>query len=89
MAETAKSTPNKGVVNNQEKKLEPAGKVSQKQANYREAEQGRSCAICANFEAPDGCKVVDGTIAPEMVSDMFMPMNGEEAMRVNSPMGMM
>lgn len=42
-----------------------AAKVSQKIVAYQDTPKGaQQCDNCAQFEAPDLCKVVDGTIAP-------------------------
>jgi anaerobic selenocysteine-containing dehydrogenase len=42
-----------------------AAKMSQKAMSYRQSPNGdQRCDTCANFQAPNGCKVVEGTIAP-------------------------
>jgi len=40
-------------------------KLSQAVAKYQDQPKGQqSCAVCANFEPPNACKVVQGTISP-------------------------
>jgi len=42
-----------------------ASKVSKDQAKYQDKPKGdQRCDGCAQFLAPDGCKVVDGKISP-------------------------
>ena len=42
-----------------------AAKMSQKAMSYRQNPNGgQRCDACVNFQPPNGCKVVDGTIAP-------------------------
>lgn len=42
-----------------------AAKMSPKAMSYRPTPNGNQrCDNCANFLAPDSCKVVDGTISP-------------------------
>lgn len=41
-------------------------KVEQKAAMYQDKpKDGKMCSGCAQFQAPNACTVVDGTIAPE------------------------
>lgn len=42
-----------------------AAKMSPKAMSYRPSPNGNQrCDNCANFQPPNGCKVVDGTISP-------------------------
>jgi len=42
-----------------------AAKMSQKAMSYKPSPNGsQRCDSCANFQAPNACKVVDGAIAP-------------------------
>lgn len=45
-------------------------KVSQREANYRKG-NGMRCSLCANFQPPESCAVVSGTISDMGVSDLF------------------
>jgi hypothetical protein len=43
-----------------------ANKVSQASVEYQNQAKGeQKCSICANFIAPNSCKLVDGQISPE------------------------
>jgi hypothetical protein len=47
-------------------------KVKQEQVHYQhEPKDGQHCSICANFEAPNSCKLVDGTIDPNGWCQLF------------------
>jgi hypothetical protein len=49
--------------------------VPKAEAGYRVAQEGEStCASCANFIAPDACKLLAGTISENGVCDLFSPM---------------
>jgi hypothetical protein len=40
-------------------------KISQATAKYQNTPKGQqSCAVCVNFQPPNACKFVDGTISP-------------------------
>ena len=40
-------------------------KIAQKVVQYQDMPKGdQKCSICVNFEAPNGCKIVEGTINP-------------------------
>jgi hypothetical protein len=40
-------------------------KIAQKMVQYQDTPKGdQKCSICVNFEAPNGCKIVEGTINP-------------------------
>ena len=41
-------------------------KIAQAQVQYQATpKDGQKCSTCVNFEAPNACKIVAGTIAPE------------------------
>ena len=43
-----------------------APKMSKAQARYQDQpKEVQSCAVCSLFEAPDGCKVVEGKVSPD------------------------
>ncbi len=47
-------------------------KVKQKDVHYQqEPKDGQHCSICANFEAPHGCKLVEGEINPDGYCQLF------------------
>jgi hypothetical protein len=49
-------------------------KISQTAAKYQSTPKGQqSCAVCANFQSPNGCKFVDGTISPNGWCMLFAP----------------
>jgi hypothetical protein len=49
-------------------------KMSQSAAKYQGTPKGEQrCDGCALFQAPDGCKSVSGTIAPEGWCKLFVP----------------
>jgi hypothetical protein len=51
-----------------------AGKMSQSAAKYQPTPKGdQRCDGCALWEAPNGCKVVSGTIAPEAWCKLYVP----------------
>ena len=56
------------------------GQATKAEANYRMADdpEKESCGVCANFEAPDSCKVVAGKINENHVSDKFEPGGGHD-----------
>jgi len=40
-------------------------KIAQKVVQYQETPKGdQKCSICVNFEPPNACKIVEGTINP-------------------------
>lgn len=40
-------------------------KVSQATAKYQNTPKGQqSCAVCVNFQPPNACKLVEGTVSP-------------------------
>ncbi len=55
--------------------IEPAAaqtKMSQASASYQDSPKGQqSCATCALFTPPDGCKMVEGTISPHGWCSVF------------------
>jgi hypothetical protein len=43
-----------------------ADKMTRKQAEYQDAPNGiYSCGLCSLFEAPNGCKVVEGEVGKD------------------------
>ena len=47
-------------------------KVKQADVHYQmTAKDGQHCSICANFEAPKGCKLVEGEINPDGYCQLF------------------
>lgn len=47
-------------------------KLTQAVAKYQDQPKGQqSCAVCANFEPPSGCKFVQGTISPNGWCQLF------------------
>lgn len=45
--------------------------LGKNEANYRKGTDLESCATCKNFLPPNACKLVDGVIAPNGLSDMY------------------
>lgn len=65
-------------------------KVPKKEAHYRDAERGTSCAKCKHFVMPNKCAIVSGNIRPDGLSDMFEPMDApEQSLGATSPMEVM
>lgn len=51
-----------------------AAKMSQKAMAYKPSPNGsQRCDSCVNFQAPNACKVVDGTIAPNGWCILYRP----------------
>ena len=49
-------------------------KISQKAVAYQDHPEGdKRCDKCAQFQAPNGCKMVDGTINPQGYCRIFAP----------------
>ncbi len=47
-------------------------KVKQEQVHYQpEPKDGQQCSKCTNFEAPSGCKLVEGEINPNGYCQLF------------------
>ena len=54
-------------------------KVKQKDVKYQqEPKDGQHCSICANFEAPKSCKLVEGEINPEGYCQLFKAIKQEK-----------
>ena len=52
---------------------QPANKVSQQEANYREGNPRRSCGLCGHFDSKGkSCDVVEGEISPFGFSDLYL-----------------
>jgi hypothetical protein len=49
-------------------------KITQAAAKYQDQpKEKQSCAVCVNFEPPNGCKFVQGTISPNGWCMLFAP----------------
>lgn len=49
-------------------------KISKAQVKYQEEPKGKQhCAVCANFIAPDSCRLVEGKINPNGWCTLFAP----------------
>jgi hypothetical protein len=49
-------------------------KISQKAVAYQDHPEGdKRCEKCAQFQAPNGCKMVDGAINPQGYCRIFAP----------------
>ena len=49
-------------------------KISQADAKYQSTPKGQqSCAVCVNFQPPNACKFVQGTISPSGWCQLFAP----------------
>jgi F0F1-type ATP synthase membrane subunit c/vacuolar-type H+-ATPase subunit K len=49
-------------------------KIAQAAAKYQNTPKGQqSCAVCVNFQPPNACKFVDGTISPKGWCMLFAP----------------
>jgi hypothetical protein len=52
----------------------PAIKISQKAGAYQDHPEGdKRCEKCAQFQPPNECKMVDGTINPQGYCRIFAP----------------
>ena len=52
-----------------------APKISKKAVAYQDHPDGdKRCDKCAQFQAPDACKMVEGSISPQGSCRIFMPM---------------
>ena len=50
-------------------------KISQKAVAYQDHPEGdKRCEKCAQFQAPNGCKMVDGPINPQGYCRIFAPL---------------
>jgi hypothetical protein len=51
-----------------------APKISQKAVAYQDHPEGdKRCDKCVQFQPPDGCKMVEGTINPQGSCRIFVP----------------
>jgi len=49
-------------------------KIAQAQVQYQaQPKDGQKCSTCVNFEAPNACKIVTGTISPNGWCIAFAP----------------
>lgn len=56
-------------------------KADMESVAYRSAgDDGKSCAGCGSFMAPDQCQLVNGTISAGGVCDLFSPKQDESAL---------
>ena len=54
-------------------------KVKQKDVHHQQdAKDGQQCSACANFEAPKGCKLVEGEIKPDGWCQLFKAQKAKE-----------
>jgi hypothetical protein len=61
-------------------------KISQKAVAYQDHPEGdKRCEKCAQFQAPNGCKMVDGTINPQGYCRIFMPIRQSMMRRRDNP----
>jgi hypothetical protein len=50
-------------------------KISKTAVAYQDHPDGdKRCEKCAQFQAPDGCKMVEGAISPQGSCRIFMPL---------------
>jgi hypothetical protein len=50
-------------------------KISKKAVAYQDHPDGdKRCEKCAQFQAPDACKMVEGAISPQGSCRIFMPL---------------
>lgn len=53
------------------------GKTSKQAANYQNQPNGnQQCAGCANFIAPNACKLVEGKVSPQGWCKLYAPKQG-------------
>jgi hypothetical protein len=56
------------------KSANAAPKISKKAVAYQDHPDGdKQCDKCAQFQAPDACKMVEGPISPQGSCRIFMP----------------
>jgi hypothetical protein len=56
------------------KHAQAQNKLAKKDVNYQEKPNGnQKCENCVNFEAPSGCKVVDGPVIPQAWCKAYGP----------------
>lgn len=66
----ANSSPGKA----QQLAQEQGHKISKAQVKYQNQPKGKQhCAVCANFIAPDSCRLVEGKIDPNGWCTLFSP----------------
>lgn len=49
-------------------------KMEQADVNYRVGETGNECSSCVNFIEEGECTLVNGTISPKGLCDLFTPL---------------
>jgi hypothetical protein len=63
-----------GLVDRASAQQTPVKKVAQTVVQYQTSpKNGQSCSKCANFEPPNACKLVAGTISPSGWCLLFAP----------------
>jgi hypothetical protein len=56
------------------RRAQAQSKLAKKDVDYRETPNGnQKCENCVNFEAPSGCKVVDGPVVPQAWCKAYGP----------------
>src|SRR5262249_28076692 len=57
-----------------------AAKISKKAVNYQDHPDGdKRCDKCLQFQPPNACKIVDGTISPQGSCRVFAPIRQAES----------
>lgn len=51
--------------------MDPEYPVTKRQADYGGGTKNAHCAICAHFNKPDHCEIVEGEIDPQMWCKYF------------------
>jgi hypothetical protein len=63
-----------GIFGATSKLAEAQPKISKVAVNYQDHPDGdKRCDKCAQFQPPDACKMVDGTISPQGSCRIFVP----------------
>jgi hypothetical protein len=56
------------------RRADAAPKISKKAVAYQDHPDGdKQCVKCAQFQPPDGCKMVEGPISPQGSCRIFVP----------------
>ena len=62
------------IIGTQSKPASAAIKISKAAVAYQDHPQGdKHCGKCLQFQAPDGCKIVDGPVSPQGFCRIFIP----------------
>jgi hypothetical protein len=63
-----------GVIGTASRSIAAPTKISKVAVNYQDHPDGdRRCDKCAQFQPPDTCKMVEGTVSPQGSCRIFMP----------------